>query len=77
MERGDGHIDMEIDSLNLVPGRYYLSLWITGMEGNPIYDGDVRTPLQIEVADVCGSGRELSSRNGIVYFPQRWELPQI
>jgi len=76
VERGDGYIDLEIDSLNLVPGRYYLSLWITGLEGNPIYDGDVRTALQVEVADVCGSGRELSSRNGIVYFPQRWELPQ-
>jgi len=76
VERGDGYIDLEIDSLNLVPGRYYMSLWITGLEGNPIYDGDVRTALQVEVADVCGSGRELSSRNGIVYFPQRWELPQ-
>lgn len=72
---GDGYVELEIDSLNLVPSRYSLSLWITGLGGEPVFDGDVRASLDVEVADVYGSGRELNSRAGIVYFPQRWKLP--
>lgn len=73
---GDGHIDLEIDSLNLVPGQYSLSLWITGSTGKPIYDGDVRVSLEVEVKDVYGAGRMLDSRFGLVYFPQRWRVVQ-
>jgi len=73
---GDGHIDVEIDSLNLVPGRYTFSLWITGQGGKPVYDGDVRASLDVEVADVYRSGRMLDSRYGLVYFPQRWRVVQ-
>jgi lipopolysaccharide transport system ATP-binding protein len=74
---GDGYIDVEITSLNLVPGQYSISLWITGPAGKPIYDGDVRASLEVEVSDVYGAGRMLNSDFGIVYFPQRWRLPQI
>ena len=73
---GDGHIDLEIASLNLIPGQYHLSLWITGQEGNPVYDGDVRASLEIEASDVYRSGRMLDSRFGLVYFPQRWTVNQ-
>src|SRR5215472_3270299 len=62
VDPGEGHIDVEIDSLNLTPGQYTLSLWITGQEGKPIYDGDVRASLEVEVADVYRSGRTLDSR---------------
>jgi lipopolysaccharide transport system ATP-binding protein len=72
---GDGHIDVEIDSLNLIPGRYEFSLWITGLSGQPVYDGDVRASLEVEAADVYRSGRTLDSRYGLVYFPQRWIIP--
>jgi lipopolysaccharide transport system ATP-binding protein len=72
---GDGYVDVQIHSLNLVPGRYALSLWITAPSGKPVYDGDVRTTLEVEVTDVYGSGRMLDSRFGLVYFPQRWTVP--
>jgi len=72
---GDGFIDLEVDLLNLVPGRYSMSLWVTGLGGTPVYDGDVRANLDVEVGDVYGSGRLLDSRYGIVYFPQRWRIP--
>jgi len=74
VEPGDGHIELEIDSLNLVSGQYSFSLWITGQGGKPVYDGDVRASLDVEVADVYGSGRMLDSRHGLVYFPQRWRV---
>src|SRR6266446_2396041 len=77
VEPGDGYIDAEIESLNLVPGRYALSLWITAPGGTPVYDGDVRASLEVEVADVYRSGRMLDSRSGLVYFPQRWNITKV
>jgi lipopolysaccharide transport system ATP-binding protein len=77
VEPGDGYIDVEIESLNLVPGQYALSLWITAPGGAPVYDGDVRASLEVEVADVYRSGRMLDSRSGLVYFPQRWDITNV
>jgi lipopolysaccharide transport system ATP-binding protein len=74
VEPGDGIIDVEIESLNLVPGQYHFSLWITAPGGKPVYDGDVRASLEVEVNDVYRSGRMLDSRLGLVYFPQRWNV---
>jgi lipopolysaccharide transport system ATP-binding protein len=71
---GDGFIDVEIDSLNLLPAQYYLSLWVTDIEGKP-YDGDARAVLEVEPANLFQSGRTPDSRMGIVYFPQRWRIP--
>jgi lipopolysaccharide transport system ATP-binding protein len=76
VEPGDGHVDVEIDSLNLVPGEYTVSLWITASGGKPVYDGDVRASLEVEPSDVYRSGRALSSSYGLVYFPQRWKVEQ-
>jgi hypothetical protein len=77
IEPGEGHIDLEIDVLNLVPGSYHLSLWATATGGLPVYDGDVRAELTVEVAGVYPGGRELNKTLGIVYFPQRWRIPQL
>ena len=74
-EPGNGHLDVEIDSLNLLPGQYYLSLWITEQGGTPVYDGDVRVKLEVEPANIYASGRRPTSGQGIVFFPQRWRLP--
>jgi len=77
VESGEGFIDLEIDLLNLVPGSYHLSLWVTAAGGLPVYDGDVRAELTVEVAGVYPGGRELNKSLGIVYFPQRWRIPQL
>src|SRR6266705_3229523 len=74
VEPGDGYIELEIDSLNLISGQYSFSLWITGQSSKTVYDGDVRAALEVEVADVYRSGRMLDSRHGLVYFPQRWRV---
>ena len=71
---GDGHLDLEIDFLNLLPGRYDFSLWITGL-AQIVYDGvEHCAKLEVELANVYRSGRQLDSRSGIVYFPQKWNL---
>jgi lipopolysaccharide transport system ATP-binding protein len=69
---GDGYLDIEIASVNLLPARYPLSLWITGI-GNVVHDGvENSAVLEVEVADVYRSGRVIDSRYGLVFFPQRW-----
>src|SRR6267142_1140283 len=71
---GDGYLDLEIDLLNLLPGRYDFSLWITGLS-QIVYDGvEHCAKLEVELANVYRSGRQLDSRSGIVYFPQKWNL---
>jgi lipopolysaccharide transport system ATP-binding protein len=71
---GEGYLDLEIDSLNLLPGRYYFSLWITGVAGI-VYDAVEHCAcLEVELANVYRSGRSIDGRFGIVYFPQRWNL---
>jgi len=74
VELGDACVEVEFDSLNLLPGRYHLSLWITDPSGQLVYDGDVRAVLEVEAANVYRSGRMPESRQGIVYFPQRWRF---
>lgn len=73
---GDGYIDLEIESLNLISGRYTFSLWITGHGGKPVYDGDVRVQLEVEITDIYKSGTMLDSRFGLMYFPQRWRVEE-
>jgi lipopolysaccharide transport system ATP-binding protein len=71
---GDGYLDLEIAFLNLLPGRYDFSLWITGLS-QVVYDGvEHCAKLEVELANVYRSGKELDARSGIVYFPQKWDL---
>lgn len=71
---GDGYLDLEIDFLNLLPARYDLSLWITG-PSQVVYDGvEHCAKIEIELANVYHSGREIDARSGIVFFPQKWDL---
>jgi lipopolysaccharide transport system ATP-binding protein len=75
---GDGHIDLEIDSLNLLPGRYYINLWLDSLIQQHVYDSvESAVHLDIEEAPVYNSSRRIDNRYGIVYFPQRWNLQGI
>ncbi|MBI4879386.1 MAG: ABC transporter ATP-binding protein [Planctomycetes bacterium] len=75
VEPGSGAIDLVIESLNLMPGRYYVSLWAEGM--GPIhYDVlDRCAILDVEPSNYYGSGRGVESRYGIVLLPCSFRLP--
>jgi len=75
VEPGAGYIEVEIESLNLLPAQYYFSLWITDSVESLVYDGDARTLLEVEPANIYASGWTPTSRQGIAYFPQRWSVP--
>jgi lipopolysaccharide transport system ATP-binding protein len=72
---GDGYLDLEIPCLNLLPARYTLSLWATDMQGVVVYDNiEHAATLDIQPANIYQSGRDIDSRCGIVFFPQKWNL---
>jgi len=73
--RGDGYIDLEIDSLTLLPGRYFISLWLDSTLQQHLYDSvENAVHLDIEEAPVYNSSRRIDNRYGLVYFPQRWKV---
>lgn len=71
---GPGFIDVEIDSLNLMPMTYSLSLWLHNGSGI-IYDAlEHSISLDVQVSDFYHSGKGLSPKNGILLLPYRWHL---
>jgi lipopolysaccharide transport system ATP-binding protein len=74
LEAGDGYLDLEIDSLNLLPAKYTLSLWLTGVNGVVLDNVEQAVTINVEVANIYGSGKPIDGEHGIVFFPQRWNL---
>jgi homopolymeric O-antigen transport system ATP-binding protein len=77
VERGSGHIDVELPFLNLMPARYYLSLWLESLVGASPIDFDVLdhcVPLDVEPSDAYGSGRGIDSYFGVIFLPCKWTL---
>jgi lipopolysaccharide transport system ATP-binding protein len=75
-KKGAGSIDLEIDALNLMPGTYYLGIWISAFhEWHDVLDNVAK--IEVEPSDYYGTGRGVESRFGLVFFPFRWEQTQI
>jgi lipopolysaccharide transport system ATP-binding protein len=71
VDEGDGYVELEIDCLYLLPGRFYLSLWL----GRPENLHDVLKnciAFDVEPSDFYGSGRGIDSQFGLMFFPSRW-----
>lgn len=72
---GEGHLDLAIDSLNLLPAKYSVSLWATDDQGVVVYDNiENAVTLEVDAANIYQSGKNIDARSGIVFFPQRWDL---
>jgi len=72
--QAEGHIDLHIDFLNLMPGRYYVSLWAKSV-GLVSYDVlDHCAAFDVETTDFYDSGKGIDSRFGIIFLPCRWKL---
>jgi len=75
---GDGYVELEIDSLNLLPGRYLLTIWVDSVMTKKIFEAlENAIHLDIEEAPIYNSSRRIDNRFGLVYFPQRWNLEGI
>ncbi len=69
--QGEDFIDLEIDSLNLMPGSYYLGLWASSLdEYHDVLDNVAK--LDVEPSDYYGTGRGIEARFGLMFFSFRW-----
>ena len=69
--QGQDFIELEIDSLNLMPGTYYLGLWTSSLdEYHDVLDNVAK--LDVEPSDFYGTGRGIEARFGLMFFPFRW-----
>lgn len=74
---GDGFIDLCLDSVDLMPGRYFLSFWLGAM-GPVIFDSvDRGATLVVEETDFYGSGRSSQDASVITMLRCHWESPRI
>ena len=74
LPEGDGYVEAEINSLYLMPARYYLSLWIDN-NGGIIFDClEHSIKLDVEVSDFYGSGLGMTKQHGIIFMPYKWNL---
>lgn len=74
LHQGAGHLDLDIEALNLMPGRYYLTLGLSGIDGH-MYDWvEHGVRMDIEGGNIYNSGQKLDNKLGVVFFPQRWDL---
>ena len=71
IQPGEGHVELEIHSLNLIPGRYYLTLWLDRV-GQSFDRLENCSSVDIESSDVFASGRSMDRRFGLTFFPVRW-----
>jgi homopolymeric O-antigen transport system ATP-binding protein len=71
---GDGYLDLAIGCLTLLPGRYFLTLWVK-IQG-PVYFDVLEQCLQfdVEASDFYGSGKGIHRYFGIVFMPSSWTL---
>jgi lipopolysaccharide transport system ATP-binding protein len=68
---GPGSIDLKIDFLNLMPGTYYLGVWVASFEEYHDEMDNVAT-LDVEPSNYYGTGRGIESRFGFVFLDYRW-----
>jgi len=72
IEPGEYHMDLEIDTLNLMPGIYNVSLWLKSAGAR---DFDVLqhcVAMDVETSDYYGSGRGIDRRFGQIFLQGQW-----
>jgi lipopolysaccharide transport system ATP-binding protein len=73
--KGSGHLDLEIDCLNLLAAKYAISLWVTDQGGGLVYDNvENAVNLEVDPMNPYGSNFVIDGRFGIAFFPQKWNL---
>lgn len=69
---GEGYADFEIDCLYLLPGRFYLSLWLGKWDNlHDVLKNCIA--FDVEPADCYGSGRGIDRSFGLMFLPSRWK----
>jgi len=73
---GQHHMDLDIDFLNLMPGRFYLTLWLKGPDSKNHDLLENCMVMDIETSDYYGSGRGINPQFGLIFLPARWRASE-
>jgi lipopolysaccharide transport system ATP-binding protein len=73
---GSHHMDLEIDFLNLMPGRFYLTLWLKGPDSSNHDLLENCMTMDVETSDYYGSGRGITPKFGVIFLPARWRASE-
>jgi lipopolysaccharide transport system ATP-binding protein len=73
IDSGKGYIDLIVDFLNLMPGRYSVTLFLGAV--GPLFQDllDHCGILEIEASDFYNSGKGIEGRFGVMFLPFHWE----
>jgi lipopolysaccharide transport system ATP-binding protein len=77
---GAGHIDLDISFLNIMPDRYYISVYINKNTGfinsDPVCIDAVEhaATLDVEVSNYYHSDRGIDKWWGVIFLPCKWNL---
>jgi hypothetical protein len=77
---GNGFIDVDIESLNIMPDRYYIDIYINSdhkiiNDKSFLYDHlKYCATLDVEVSDLYNSGKVIDKWWGIIFLPCKWDF---
>lgn len=74
LPEGKGHIDINIDFLNLMPGHYNITLWVTDDSKREIDWLIHCASFNVEASDYYNTGKGIGSGRGIMVLPCQWNL---
>ncbi|MBK7770181.1 MAG: ABC transporter ATP-binding protein [bacterium] len=64
--------DLDIEALHLMPGRYYLTLWLKGPDSRNYDLLENCLMMDVETSDWYGTGRGIDPHFGLMFLPARW-----
>ena len=71
---GECTVSCRIESLNLLPGRYYISLILADAMGARLDELSAVTYFDVLKGDPLGTGVALGPEYGLVFFESRWDV---
>jgi len=72
---GNGYVDIDIDSLNVMPDRYYFSFWIVGDRESKYFERiEWCSSLDVEYSNYYKSGKGINKELGYVFIPCNWNF---
>jgi lipopolysaccharide transport system ATP-binding protein len=80
LQPGIGHVDLDLQNLNIMPDRYYLTLWINRYSDIPgeketLFNGlDRCVPLDVKYVDYYNSGKGTDKVWGSICIPCKWNI---
>jgi hypothetical protein len=69
---GDHNFDLDIGFLNLMPGRYYLTMWLKGPDSRDFDLLENCMMMDVETADYYGTGRGIDPHFGLLFLQAKW-----